>query len=106
VYSASKVNTNVVILSLSTTRNIIVFKTVGNSGGPQTALDNRYLFGKHLSAIGSTMGPVSDFETVMKLVFDGHLKAVIDSVYRLEDSLAALHRLADGELAGKLILKP
>jgi NADPH:quinone reductase-like Zn-dependent oxidoreductase len=80
--------------------------TVGNSSGPQIALDNRYLFGKHLSIIGSTMGPVSDFETVMRLVFDGHLNAVIDTVYSLKDGLAALRRLADGDVAGKLILKP
>lgn len=80
--------------------------TVGNSSGPQIALDNRYLFGKHLSIIGSTMGPVTDFETVMRLVFDGRLRAEIDTVYPLQDGLVALQRLSDGDVAGKLILRP
>jgi NADPH:quinone reductase-like Zn-dependent oxidoreductase len=80
--------------------------TVGNSSGSQIALDNRYVFGKHLSIIGSTMGPVTDFETVMRLVFEGRLKAVIDTVYTLQDGLTALQRLSVGDVTGKLILRP
>jgi hypothetical protein len=33
--------------------------------------DNRYMFGKHISLIGSTMGARSDFAQVMGLILDG-----------------------------------
>lgn len=78
--------------------------TVGNSSGPHVNLDNRLLFGKHLSIIGSTMGPIADFEEVMGLLFAGRLRAIIDAVYPLEEGLVALERLAAGDVAGKLVL--
>ena len=78
--------------------------TVGNTSGPKFEIDNRLIFGKHLSIIGSTMGSSADYETVMNLVFDGRLQPVIDTVYPLDQGLTALRRLDDGDVAGKLVL--
>ncbi|MCB9421534.1 MAG: zinc-binding dehydrogenase [Ardenticatenaceae bacterium] len=78
--------------------------TVGNTSGPQFEIDNRLLFGKHLSIIGSTMGPMSDYEQVMGLVFNGRLQPVIDSTYPLSDGVQALRKLQAGEVAGKVVL--
>ena len=80
--------------------------TVGNTAGPLVELDNRFLFSKHLSIIGSTMGPVADFEQVMALVFAGRLAPVIDTVYPLAEGPTALRRLAGGDVFGKLVLEP
>jgi NADPH:quinone reductase-like Zn-dependent oxidoreductase len=80
--------------------------TVGNSSGARFELDNRYVFGKHLSVLGSTMGPRQDFKTVMRLVFDGHLKPEIDSIFPLGEGPAALRQLEAGDVAGKLLLRP
>lgn len=80
--------------------------TVGNTSGPKFEFDNRLMFGKHLTIIGSTMGPRQDYETVMGLVFNGRLSPLIDTVYPLADGLIALRRLAAGEVMGKLILQP
>jgi NADPH:quinone reductase-like Zn-dependent oxidoreductase len=80
--------------------------TVGNSSGPAIELDNRYIFGKHLKILGSTMGPRQDYERVMNLVFNGQLTPVIDTVFPLKDGPAALHRLAAGDVSGKLLLRP
>lgn len=79
--------------------------TVGNSSGSHVDLDNRFMFGKHLSIIGSTMGTSVDFETVMHLVFNGRLRPVIDSIYPLEHGLTALRRMRDGNVLGKLVLQ-
>jgi NADPH:quinone reductase-like Zn-dependent oxidoreductase len=79
--------------------------TVGNSSGPRFEIDNRYLFSKHLTIIGSTMGTSIDYETVMRLIFDGRLRPVIDTVYPLEHGLTALHRLKAGDVTGKLVLR-
>jgi NADPH:quinone reductase-like Zn-dependent oxidoreductase len=78
--------------------------TVGNTSGPRFEFDNRYMFGKHLSIVGSTMGPIADYERVMGLVFDGRLRPVIDTIYPLSEGVAALHRLAEGDVMGKLVL--
>ncbi|VAW31108.1 Alcohol dehydrogenase [hydrothermal vent metagenome] len=80
--------------------------TVGNSSGPTFEFDNRLMFGKHLSIIGSTMGSSADYETVMNLIFNGRLQPVIDTIYPLSEGLAALHRLEEGNVSGKLVLTP
>lgn len=79
--------------------------TVGNSSGPRFELDNRVIFGKHLTIVGSTMGTSLDYEKVMGLVFAGKLNPVIDTVYPLEASRTALKRLEDGDVTGKLVIR-
>ncbi len=78
--------------------------TVGNTSGPKFEIDNRMLFGKQLTIIGSTMGTSSDYATVMGLIFDGKLRPVIDTVYPINEGLTALQRLQDGDVLGKLVI--
>ncbi|MDI6770553.1 MAG: zinc-binding dehydrogenase [Anaerolineales bacterium] len=78
--------------------------TVGNTGGAKFEIDNRFIFGKHLSIIGSTMGTLRDFETVMALVCAGKLKAVVDKTFPLSEARAAQERLEKGEQLGKITL--
>ncbi len=78
--------------------------TVGNSGGPKFEIDNRQIFGKHLSILGSSMGTRADFATVMGLVFEGKLKPVLDRDFPLEDARSAQERLEQGEQLGKITL--
>jgi len=78
--------------------------TVGNSAGPKLEFDNRYMFAKHLSLIGSTMSTRAEFATVMGLVFSGRLRPVIDSTFPLPDIRAAHERLEQGDVLGKITL--
>ena len=78
--------------------------TVGNSGAPRFEIDNRYIFAKHLSIIGSTMSTLADFAEVMDLVVDGRLKPVIDKTFPLREAAAAQERLWNGENFGKITL--
>jgi NADPH:quinone reductase-like Zn-dependent oxidoreductase len=80
--------------------------TVGNTSGPEVSIDNRYLFGKHLAIIGSTMGTHTDYAQVMQWVFAGKLQPLIDTVYPLSAGIGALQRLQKGDVAGKLVLHP
>ena len=79
--------------------------TVGNTSGPKFEIDNRLIFGKHLSIIGSTMGSSADYETVMNFIFNGRLQPVIDTIYPLSEGLTALQRLEEGDVTGKLVLQ-
>jgi NADPH:quinone reductase-like Zn-dependent oxidoreductase len=78
--------------------------TVGNTGGPKFEIDNRFIFGKHLSLIGSTMGARRDFAEVMGLVFSGKLRPALDRTYPLREAPQAQERLERGEQMGKITL--
>lgn len=79
--------------------------TVGNSGGPRFEIDNRYMFAKHLSIIGSTMSTIYDFNEVMDLIVGGKLKPILDKTYPLKDAGLAQERLWKNENFGKLTLE-
>ena len=77
---------------------------VGRTGGKNVEIDMSYIFGKHISIIGSTMGSNSDFKEVMDLVFKGKLKAVIDSSFPITEATKAHQRLESGQQLGKILL--
>lgn len=79
--------------------------TVGNSGAPRFEIDNRYMFAKHLSIIGSTMSTLEEFAEVMDLITAGKLQPVIDKTFPLKDAAAAQERLWHGENFGKITLE-
>ncbi len=92
------------MLSLRALRKGGRLLTVGNSGGPKFEIDNRFIFAKHLSIIGSTMSHLKDFKTVMDLVVAGKLKPVLDETFPLKDAARAQERLWRGEQFGKITL--
>lgn len=94
------------MLSLRALRKGGRLLTVGNTSGPRFEFDNRYIFGKHLSIIGTTMGPHTEYEQVMGLIFNGRLRPLIDTIYPLSEGLAALEQMESGKTAGKLVLIP
>ena len=78
--------------------------TVGNTGAPRFEIDNRFIFAKHLSIIGSTMGTLVDFSEVMDLIVAGKLKPILDKIFPLKEAAAAQERLWRGENFGKITL--
>lgn len=78
--------------------------TVGNTSGPKFEFDNRFMFARHLSLIGSTMSTRAEYAAVMGLVFAGRLRPVIDSVRPLAEARAAHAQLERGDVLGKLVL--
>jgi len=79
--------------------------SVGSTGGPQVQIDNRYVFYRHISIVGSTMSPLRDFKTVMDLVVQGRLRPILDRSFDLRDAAAAQERLEDGKHFGKITLR-
>ena len=76
----------------------------GATTGPMLELDARYLFWRQLSVLGSTMANQREFEEVMKLVFMGRLKPVVDRVFPLAKAREAHEYLARGDQFGKVVL--
>lgn len=78
--------------------------TVGNSAAPKFEIDNRYIFAKHLSILGSTMSTRAEFAEVMGLIVSGTLSPVLDKTFPLRDTASAQKRLEYGENFGKITL--
>jgi len=90
--------------SLRTLRKGGRLLTVGNSGSPIFELDNRYIFAKHLSIIGSTMSTRDEFNYVMDLITTDKLSPVLDSTFPLQEAAIAQERLWKNENFGKITL--
>jgi len=79
---------------------------VGNTSGPVAEIDVRYIFGKQISLVGSTMGSRQDFREVLQLIWSGKLQPVIDRVTPLSEGVEAYRALEHGEMFGKIVLTP
>ena len=79
---------------------------VGNTSGPQTEIDIRFIFGKQISLIGSTMGSHQDFKDILAMLWAGKLKPVIDRVMPLSEGHRAYEIMQAGGQLGKIVLTP
>ena len=79
---------------------------IGNTSGPHSEIDIRYLFGKQISLVGSTMGSHQDFRDVTALLWKGKLRPVVDRVMPLSEGVEAYRLMEKGEQFGKIVLTP
>ncbi|MFN8390778.1 MAG: zinc-binding dehydrogenase [Bdellovibrionota bacterium] len=80
--------------------------TVGNSSGYQVTFDNRLMFGKQLSLLGSTMGSAKDAADAIAYAWTKPLGKLIDRELPLMDGKQAYDLLDNGEKCGKVVLLP
>lgn len=78
----------------------------GATTGPKVQIHLASLFWKQAEILGTTMSNRSEFEEVMRLVFAGILRPVIDMVFPLEQIRAAHERLERGQQFGKIVIVP
>lgn len=80
--------------------------TCGATSGPIGETDIRVVFWKQVSIIGSTMSSNEEFHDVMRELFRGRLRAIVDAVMPLGEGVDAQRRLAEGKQFGKIVLTP
>jgi NADPH:quinone reductase-like Zn-dependent oxidoreductase len=80
--------------------------TCGNTTGFDVGLDLRFLFSRQLNLLGSYMGTMGELLAVLKFVFNGKLKPVVDKTFPLREARAAHERLEKREQFGKVVLNP
>jgi NADPH:quinone reductase-like Zn-dependent oxidoreductase len=80
--------------------------TYGGTGGPRVELDVRVMFWKQLSVIGTTMASKKEFEDLLRVVFAGRVRPIVDSVMPLDAAREAHERLEAGGQLGKIVLVP
>jgi len=80
--------------------------TCGATSGPIGETDIRLVFWKQISIIGSTMSSNAEFHEVIRELFRGRLRAIVDTVMPLTEGVDAQRRLAEGRQFGKIVLTP
>lgn len=83
-----------------------VLVTCGATTGVEAKFDIRVLFSRQLSFLGSYMGTMGELHEVLKHVFAGRLKPVVDKSFPLHEARAAHEYLEAGKQFGKVILNP
>jgi len=78
--------------------------TCGATTGYEGNLDLRFLFSRQLSLLGSYMGAMGELNEVLKHVFAGKLKPVVDRTFPLSETRAAHEYLAGSEQFGKVVV--
>ena len=80
--------------------------TCGATSGFAPQTDLRQIYFRQVQVIGSTMGSHREFLDVMKCIFRGQLKPIIDRVLPLSEAQKA-HELIEGRsVFGKIVLTP
>ena len=80
--------------------------TCGATSGFDASVDLRFLFSRQLSLRGSYMGTMGELHEVLKHVFSGRLKPVVDRTFPLKDARAAHEYMEKSQMFGKIVLNP
>jgi len=80
--------------------------TCGNTTGFDVGLDLRFLFSRQLNLLGAYMGTMGELLEVLKFIFNGKLKPVVDKTFPLREARAAHERIEKREQFGKVVLNP
>lgn len=78
--------------------------TCGATSGFAPKEDLRHIFFRQLSIFGSTMGSPKEFREVMRAVFDGKIRPVIDRRLPMERAAEGHRALEASEAFGKVVL--
>ena len=80
--------------------------TCGATSGPNVNIDLRHLFARQLTLLGSYMGTMAELHEVLKHVFSGRLKPVVDRTFPLSELRAAHEYLEKSQMFGKIVVNP
>lgn len=80
--------------------------TCGATTGADVGIDLRHLFARQLKLLGSYMGTMGELHEVLKQVFAGRLKPVMDRVFPLAELRAAHELLENSQMFGKIVVNP
>ena len=78
--------------------------TCGATTGSQVGIDLRFVFSRQLSILGSYMGTMGELHEVLKHVFAGKLKPVVDRTFPLQDARAAHEYMESSRMFGKIVM--
>ena len=92
--------------SLKSLKSSGTLVTCGATTGPNVGIDLRHLFARQLTLLGSYMGTMGELHEVLRHVFAGRLKPVVDRTFPLSEIRAAHEYLEKSQMFGKIVVNP
>ena len=83
-----------------------VLVSSGATGGYVAEVELARLFRLNLRIVGSTMGTREELDRLVRFCVERDLRPEIDAVLALDETPAAVGRMASGDLRGKIVLTP
>ena len=83
-----------------------VVVVAGATSGPNPPADLARVFFRQLRVVGSTMGTRAELVQLIRMLQATGVRPPVDEVFPLADAPAAFGRMIDGEVFGKLVLRP
>ncbi len=80
--------------------------TIGSHDTHWGRLDLRHVYSKNLKIIGTNLGTLTEFKTMLEHVATGRLKPVIDRTFPLSEARPAVQYVLDRKNKGKVLLIP
>ncbi|MBZ5671058.1 MAG: zinc-binding dehydrogenase [Acidobacteriia bacterium] len=80
--------------------------TCGMTTGADLKLNGQALYGRQRTILGSFMGGKAELADALKFVAQRKLKAVVDSVFPLQEAVLAHRKMESREFFGKILLHP
>jgi NADPH:quinone reductase-like Zn-dependent oxidoreductase len=80
--------------------------TCGATTGSSVGIDLRHLFARQLRVLGSYMGTMGELHEVLRHVFAGRLKPVVDRSFALSEIRSAHQYLERSQMFGKVVVNP
>jgi len=80
--------------------------TIGSHDTHWGRLDLRHVYSKNLRILGTNLGSLPEFHTMLDHVADGRLRPVIDRAFPLAETRAAVQYVLDRRNKGKVLLLP
>jgi NADPH:quinone reductase-like Zn-dependent oxidoreductase len=80
--------------------------TIGSHDTHWGRLDLRHVYSKNLRVMGTNLGSLPEFRTMLEHVADGRLRPVVDRAFPLAEARAAVQYVLDRRNKGKVLLLP
>src|SRR5438132_2687649 len=80
--------------------------TCGATTGPNVGIDLRFVYSRQLSLLGSYMGTMGELYQVLRHVFSGTLKPIVDRIFSLREARAAHEHMEKSQMFGKIVMNP
>jgi NADPH:quinone reductase-like Zn-dependent oxidoreductase len=80
--------------------------TIGSHDTHWGRLDLRHVYSKNLRVLGTNLGSLPEFRTMLEHLADGRLRPVIDRAFPLSDARAAVQYVLDRRNQGKVLVIP
>jgi NADPH:quinone reductase-like Zn-dependent oxidoreductase len=80
--------------------------TIGSHDTHWGRLDLRHVYSKNLHVVGTNLGSLPEFRTMLEHVADGRLRPVIDRAFPLAEARHAVQHVLDRRNKGKVLLLP